>query len=101
MSLIDWSDPDEMLGLLVEYVADEAVASEDDSGRANFLDHLTLELTAAAERDFQSVEQMVATLRDIQESQPREFAHDSVMSHVAACIDELDRIRHHRAHNAD
>jgi len=27
MSLIDWSDPGEMLGLLIEYVADEMVAA--------------------------------------------------------------------------
>jgi hypothetical protein len=37
MSLIDWSDPDEMLGLLIEYVADETVASHDDLDRADFL----------------------------------------------------------------
>ena len=34
MSLIDWSDPDEMLGLLTEYVADEDSACHLDRARA-------------------------------------------------------------------
>jgi hypothetical protein len=92
MSLIDWSDPEEMLGLLVEYVADETVASRDDVDRAHFLNQLSRELGAIAEQDFESVDRIELTLRDIHDSQPREFASDPVMAHVEACIEELHRI---------
>ena len=92
MSLIDWSDPDEMLGLLVEYVADEAVASHDDPDRVDFLNQLSAELVAIVEQDFESVDRIALTLREIHDSQPREFAGDPVMTHVEACIEELRRI---------
>ena len=91
MSLIDWSDPDEMLGLLVEYVADETVASHDPD-RAHFLNQLSRELGAIAEWDFESVDRIELTLREIHDSQPREFASDPVMAHLEACIEELHRI---------
>ena len=92
MSLIDWSDPDEMLGLLVEYVADEMVAAHDDADRAHFLNQLSRELSAIAEQDFESVDRIALALREIHDSQPREFASDPVMAHVEACIEELHRI---------
>ena len=92
MSLIDWSDPEEMLGLLVEYVADEAVASHHDAHRAQFLSHLSRELGEVADHDFKSVHEIELTLRQIYASQPREFASDPVMAHVDACIEELHRI---------
>ncbi len=93
MSMIDWSDPDEMLGLLVEYVADERVASHGDADRAQFLNRLWKELAGIAERDRESVQQMTLRLQDVFESQPSEFAGDPVMGHVEACIEELHRIR--------
>lgn len=93
MSLIDWSDPDEMLGLLVDYVADERLASHRDSGRAQFLSRLWEELAEIAEQDYESVEQLALSLRDVFDSQPGEFAEDPVMGHVEACIEELHRIR--------
>jgi hypothetical protein len=92
MSFIDWSDSEEMLGLLVEYVADEVAASDGDDARAEFLQDLARELTTIAERRFESVEQMAAILRELHQSLPREFAHDDVMTHVADCVDELERI---------
>lgn len=92
MSLIDWSDPEEMLGLLVEYVADETVASHGDAGRAHFLNQLLRELGAIAEQDFESVDRIELTLRDLHDSQPSEFANDPVMAHVEACIEELHRL---------
>jgi len=92
MSLIDWSDPDEMLGLLVEYVADEAVAAHDDADRAHFLTELSRELDAMADRDFESVEGIELALRELHDGQPREFAGDPVLTHVAACVEELQRI---------
>jgi uncharacterized membrane protein YccC len=92
MSLIDWSDPDEMLGLLVEYVADEAIASHGDAARVLFLNELSRELGAIAGRDFESVDRIERTLTELLESQPREFASDPVMAHLEACIEELHRI---------
>lgn len=92
MSLIDWSDPDEMLGLLVEYVTDEALAESRDAGRAHFLRDLSGELETLAGRDFDAVDQMADAIREIRASQPREFLEDAVIAHVDACIEELDRI---------
>jgi len=91
MSLIDWSDPDEMLGLLVEYVTDEAVASF-DADRAEFLRSLVSELENLAGQDFASVDQIADALREIRGSQPGEFLTDGVIAHVDACIEELHRI---------
>jgi hypothetical protein len=91
MSLIDWSDPEEMLGLLVDYVADEAIASH-DADRSHFLNQLSRELGAVAEQDFESAHRIELTLREIHESQPRQFASDAVMDHLEACIEELNRI---------
>lgn len=68
MGLIDWSDSDEMLGLLVEYVADEAVASHGDASRAHFLNQLSRELGAVAGQDFDSVDRIERTLREIHDS---------------------------------
>jgi hypothetical protein len=92
MSLIDWSDPDEMLGLLVEYVADEAATSHGDRERSYFLSHLSRELGALGRRDFGSPHRIELALRDIIDSQPRDFAIDPVMIHLEACIEELRRI---------
>jgi hypothetical protein len=86
MSLIDWSDPDEMLGLLVEFVRDEALAPDDDEERAEFLDHLAGELAAIGRRRLDAVEPMAATLRELHQSLPREFMHDEVVTHLADCI---------------
>ncbi len=92
MSLIDWSDPAEMFGLLVEYIADETVASHDDADRAHFLNQLSRELGTIAEHGVESVDRIALTLREIHDSQPREFASDPVMAHMEACIEELHRI---------
>lgn len=91
MSLIDWSDPEEMLGLLVEYVADETVASRHDADRADFLHQLSRELGALAGQELES-DRIHLTLQEIRDSQPTEFANDPVMTHVEACIEELHRI---------
>jgi hypothetical protein len=92
MSLIDWSDPDEMLGLLVEYVTDEALTENDDADRADFLRGLSRELENLSGQDFASVDQIANAIREIRASQPREFLNDDVIAHVDACIEELHRI---------
>ena len=91
MSLIDWSDPDEMLGLLIDYVDDEAIASH-DAARSNFLHELSRELGSVADRGFSSAARMEQTLREVHDAQPPEFAADEVMAHMEACIEELHRI---------
>ena len=91
MSSIDWSDPDEMVGLLIEYVNDEATASHDDE-RVDFLRQLASDLENLAAQEFTSVEQMAGAMRETREAQPSEFLGDDVMMHVDACIEELQRI---------
>ena len=92
MSLIDWSDPEEMLGLLVEYVRDETAAAHADVERARFLDQLSRELEAVAGESCDSLESVERALLGICDSQPVEFADDPVMTHVEACIEEIRRI---------
>ena len=93
MTFIDWSDPEEMLGLLVEYVADELAESAGDPDRGRFLDQLSRDLRGMATRSIDSADAAIArALREVLDSQPSEFATDPVMAHVAACVEELQRI---------
>ena len=48
MSIIDWSDPEEMLGLLVDSVRDELMEERSDRERAKFLRSLSDALEALA-----------------------------------------------------
>jgi hypothetical protein len=96
MSLIDWSDPDEMLGLLIDYVDDEAIASQ-DAARSSFLNELSTELGVVANRGFASAARVEQSLRELHDSQPSEFAADEVMAHMEACIEELHRIESGRS----
>lgn len=89
MSLIDWSDPDEMLGLLIDYVADEAGASGGDSDRAAWLQDLRGELETIAGDD---TDHLARALREMRNAQPDEFAGDVVLTHIDDCIVELRRI---------
>ncbi|HYC59569.1 MAG TPA: hypothetical protein VEK79_08380 [Thermoanaerobaculia bacterium] len=88
-----WSDPDEMLGLLVEYVADEAATSHGDPDRNQFLSRLLRELDALAVHDFTTTDRVEVTLREVIDSQPGDFASDPVIAHLEACVEELRRIR--------
>jgi hypothetical protein len=92
MSLVDWSDPDEMLGLLVDYVADEANSSHADRARARFLRALFKDLGELAYQPSGGAQQVGDALREIRTSQPEEFLSDPVISHLDACIEELYRI---------
>ncbi|HUO85502.1 MAG TPA: hypothetical protein VM534_10355 [Thermoanaerobaculia bacterium] len=92
MSLIDWSDPDEMLGLLVDYVADEANRSHADRERRRFLRALSRDLGELADEASGSVREVAKALREIRASQPKEFVADPVIEHLDACIEELHRI---------
>jgi hypothetical protein len=92
MSLIDWSDPEEMLGLLLEYVTDEAAGSRGDPGRSAFLRTLLAELEDLAGMELEAVEPIAEALGGVRRSQPVEFAGDPVLEHLDGCIEELRRI---------
>ena len=96
MSFINWSDSQEMLGLLSEYVADERHDSTEDPARAHFLAGVLEELGELTARvDETNDDDSIATLRTILESANGEFRDDPVLEHVQACIEELERIRRH------
>lgn len=92
MTFIDWSDPEEMLGLLTEYVADER--SESDPARSALLGALLSDLTALNRTsDAVPLDELAAGLRRAQESHAPGLAGDPVLGHVEDCLDELERIR--------
>jgi hypothetical protein len=93
MSFIDWSDSEEMLGLLSKYVADERNGSLGDDAREEFLTRLSAELTKLTDRfDTMSPEELIDGLRAIHRSRAENSARDPVLVHVEACIEELERI---------
>jgi hypothetical protein len=94
MTFIDWSDFEEMLGLLVEYVADERNDAQEDRERMRFLADLSRDLGHIARRAPElSADDAIAGLRNVLASQPGSFAGDPVLTHVEDCIQELERIR--------
>ena len=93
MSFIDWSDSEEMLGLLSEYLVDERNGSLEDDAREAFLARLLAELADLTDRlDAMSPEEVIDGLRAIHRAGAEEFAKDPVLVHVEACIEELERI---------
>lgn len=92
MSLIDWSDPEEMLGLLIEYVADENGAAEGDVNRVLFLRRLSRDLETIGAQNLETPRRIAMALVEIHEAQSRDYANDPVMIHIQDCIDELRRI---------
>ena len=94
MTFIDWSDPEEMLGLLSEYVSDARNEAEADPTRAASLGALLHDLTELIHQsDAMALEEVVAELRRIHGSHARELSGDPVLHHVEACLEELERIR--------
>jgi vacuolar-type H+-ATPase subunit B/Vma2 len=91
MSFINWSDPEEMLDLLAEYVADERLA-ERDRQRTKFLDELSSELIAIGSLVGESTREAIDRLRSIYDSQPPELGTDPALVHLGDCIQELQRI---------
>lgn len=87
MTSIDWSDPEEMLGLLIEYVADEAQATRSDPERRAFLRALSRELEELADSS-----RVSEALRELIDAQSEDFARDPVTAHLEDCLAELERI---------
>ena len=98
MAYIDWSDSEDMFGLLIDYVYD-ARGDAGDSSRRDFLSRLIGNLETLQEQfgELPGVA-VVARLRGIQSSIDAEFADDPVVEHLAACADELERATVQRKH---
>jgi hypothetical protein len=93
MTFINWADSEEMVGLLAEYVADERNDSQEDLERERFLAELSAELSElAGQFTALSAEEGIARLRAIHCSRTDDFVRDPVLTHVEACIEELERI---------
>jgi hypothetical protein len=88
MTFINWSDSEEMVGLLADYVADEKRDAQNDPERASFLSELSAELAdlarVAAEMP---VDELIDRLRALKDS-----PGEPVWQHVEDCIRELERI---------
>jgi hypothetical protein len=98
MTFINWSDSEEMLGLLAEYIADERSQSFDDSMRLSLLDQLLRDVSELAESGHTLPSKDVITrLRKIERSQ-NELIGDPVHDHLVACIEELERINYTAEH---
>lgn len=96
MSFIDWSDAEEMLGLLVEFVADERGLAHGDPARRQFLARLASSLIALQERSTTlPAGTVMEALRSISSCVEEEFATDVVVEHLLACVEELERITPH------
>ena len=94
MTFIDWSDPEEMLGLLTEYVADERAQMRQDPERSSFLAEVLAELTDLRDNlGAMAPDEVIERLRVVHGSQSIAFPGDPVLAHVEHCIDELERIR--------
>lgn len=92
MAYIDWSDSEDMFGLLVDYIYD-ARSDAGNAGRRRFLSGLITQLEALQERfDTLPGAEVVSRLREIENSIDEEFGQDPVVEHLRACADELNRI---------
>ena len=91
MSFIDWSDPEAMLSLLVEYVEDERGECRDDARRRRLLDRLVAELSELETRRVPD-EARSDALREMAAAIDAQFDGDPVAQHLCDCADELERI---------
>lgn len=98
VSFINWSDPEEMLSLLLEYVEGEWSESHADPHRRRFLCTL-LEDLSDLERRFASLSGAgrLAALHETIAALDAEFASDPVVEHLAHCAEEIERINREQA----
>jgi hypothetical protein len=98
MSFINWSDPEEMLSLLLEYVEGEWSESHADPRRRQWLSTL-LEDLSELERRFSALAAggRLAALHETSTAIDAEFASDPVAEHLAHCAEEIDRINREQA----
>ncbi len=99
MTFIDWSDSEEMVGLLIEYIADERSGSPDPK-RRHFLNDLLKDLSALNEQSAHASTKALEQLRSIYQSIDPEFQQDDVTSHIKDCIEELERLKNQGVNNS-
>jgi predicted ATPase len=94
---IDWSDPEDMFQLLLEYVGDERSATV-DAQRRRFLAQVARSLGTLQER-FASLDAraQLEALRELRASAEADFETDDVVQHLDDCVAELERLYHERS----
>jgi hypothetical protein len=91
MPYLDLSDPEEIFGLLVDYVCEERQGS--GAARRRFLSSLLRQLLDLQDRfHVLSAAERVLAVRSISDSVNAEDRDDPVVSHLDACGEELERI---------
>jgi hypothetical protein len=89
MSFIDWSDPEGMFDLFIEFIRDEINDSSGDAARQQFLQHLFKKVSTT---ESGTVADAIKTLKAIQNAIDEEFKTDPVALHMTDFINELERI---------
>lgn len=93
MAFIDWSDAEGMIGLLLEYIADEKIEAQGDPARVRFLAGLLQQLRqTSAELEGRPLQAVVRRLKELHASVDREFEADVAVEHLGDCIEELERL---------
>jgi hypothetical protein len=96
MGFVDFSDAEDMLELLVEYVTDECSGAEDPQ-RRRFLSGLLESVTQLQEgAATMSAAERIECLRDLHASVDPEFGADPVVQHLQDCAAELTRLGERR-----
>jgi hypothetical protein len=93
MAFVDFSDPEDMFDLLIDYITDERGETE-DSRRRRFLSGL-LNSLADLQEQFAGLTaaQRIESLRELHRSIDAEFESDAVAQHLEDCAAELERIK--------
>lgn len=92
MSFIDWSDAEDMFGAFCEFVADER-ANGGDMAREEFLENLLEELESLGEHiERRELDEVIAGLQTLRVAAPEGFQDDPAVTHLDACLVELERL---------
>jgi hypothetical protein len=93
MTFIDWSDTEEMLGLLAEFIREAKTDCRKDPEREKFLSKLLLDLGAfSGQLEMLTRKQGTDRLRGIYKAIDPEFSDDPVTNHVKDCLEEFERL---------
>ena len=91
MTFIDLSDVEGMIGLYVEFVADERAECQNDPERLGVVDDLLARLKSmGANLDQIDLPTTIQKLKGLHESVGQEFARDPVMVHLSDLLDEIE-----------
>ncbi len=91
MAFVDFSDPEDMFDLLVDYVTDERSEAEDPA-RRRFLSGLLESLGELQDDVSLPPPQRIAALRSLHQSVDAQFEDDPVVRHLEDCAAELERL---------